>query len=98
MSDSSEETASLDFLSEDDEDEEEFWEQETMASSGDGGSSCDCNTSDRYADRCFNYVKNVHLQKWLKIAKNRLHFMSLIQILFLHIFFISLSKVSLYFD
>ena len=45
MSDSSEETASLDFLSEDD---EELWEQETSASSGDGGSSRDCNTIDRY--------------------------------------------------
>ena len=50
MSDSSEETASLDFLSEDDEDEEEFWDQEAMVSSGDGGSSCDCNTSDRYTN------------------------------------------------
>ena len=45
MSDSSEETASLDFLSEDD---EELWEEETSASSGDGGSSRDCNTTDRY--------------------------------------------------
>ena len=45
MSDSSEETASLDFLSEDD---EELWEEETSASSGDGGCSRDCNTTDRY--------------------------------------------------
>ena len=45
MSESSEETASLDFLSEDD---EELWEEETSTSSGDGGSSRDCNTTDRY--------------------------------------------------
>ena len=45
MSDSSEETASLDFLSEDD---DELWEEETSTSSGDGGSSRDCNITDRY--------------------------------------------------
>ena len=44
MSDSSEETASLDFLSEDD---DELWEEETSTSSGDGGSSRDCNITDR---------------------------------------------------
>ena len=47
MSESSEETASLDFLSEDEDDEEEFWEQETNDSSGDGASSCDRITTDR---------------------------------------------------
>ena len=49
MSDSSEETASLDFLSEDEEEsDEEFWEKEMMTgSSGDAGSSCDCNITDR---------------------------------------------------
>ena len=45
MSESSEETASLDFLSEDD---EELWEEETSTSSGDGGSFRDCITNDRY--------------------------------------------------
>ena len=55
MSDCSEETASLDFLSEDEEDEEEFWEQLTMGSSGDGGSSCDCDTTDRYTH---HHIKN----------------------------------------
>ena len=47
MSEFSEETASLDFLSEDEEDEDDLWEQETVGSSGDGTSSCDCETTDR---------------------------------------------------
>ena len=45
MSDSSEETASLDFLSEDDDD---LWEGDTSTSSGDGSSSRGCNPAERY--------------------------------------------------
>ena len=68
MSDSSEETASLDFLSEDEDDEEEFWEQDTMASSGDGASSCDCNIDDRYTkDHTVRCKENLLQQLHFKI-------------------------------
>ena len=68
MSEFSEETASLDFLSEDEVDEEEFWEQETMQSSGDSGCSCDCETTDRYTYRHKNtYIStsSFHLSSYI---------------------------------
>ena len=53
MSEFSEETASLDFLSEDD---DELWEQETSGSSGDAASSCDCEITNRYMSQCIKPI------------------------------------------
>ena len=66
MSEFSEETASLDFLSEDEVDEEEFWEQETMQSSGDSGCSCDCETTDRYT-----FVTKIHTYQQVAFIYHR---------------------------